>query len=136
MNPAGTAPEWNRTNYAGYFQRSTTLASGTQDVSLGVTLKPSGILFVGCINNLPGRMSFAFVGGGGTATYGVWDVYNTTANAWYYATSLVFRQGASSAYQYSGVVSSFNADGFTITWTKGASAIDGETITVSYLVFR
>jgi hypothetical protein len=136
MNAAGTAPEWALGNFSGIFTRSTTTASGDQVIS-GLPFKPSAILFVGCISGLAGRMAVAFAGGGSAAFCGIWDAYNTLPNAWYYSgNGLIFRQGADSGHEYTGVISSISSDSFTITWTKAASAIEGETITVNYLMWR
>lgn len=120
----------------GSFTRSTTTASGTQAIT-GVGFKPKFIIFFATVTNVASRMSVGITDGtnGGCIT----DVNAGTGTANAYAASIqniFMRQGSDSAYSYYGSVQSMDDDGFTINWTKGATAVDGETITVRYLAGR
>jgi hypothetical protein len=50
--------------------------------------------------------------------------------------SILIRTGSGSTTNYVGTISSFDSDGFTVTWTKAASAVEGLTIVIKYLAFR
>lgn len=118
----------------GSFTRSTTDASGTQTIT-GVGFKPKAIAVLSVISAKAGRMSIGFSSGG--IHKGVYDVHNAVADSFSATDSLIhIRQASAGAASYTGVLQSFDNDGFTIAWTKGTSIVDGETITVQYLVFK
>lgn len=114
------------------FTRDISLASGTQAVT-GVGFKPRGIIF------LAGTSA-------GTANIGSWGVDDGTTHLsliWFNASSAngFATSAAASIYanpvagsNYQGYAQSFDADGFTISWTKGGTPTG--TLTVQAICFR
>jgi hypothetical protein len=113
-------------NYIGQFNYDMTTASGTYPVT-GVGFKPSAIIF------------FA----GSVDTDGSWGVANATDSKCIYDgrndgtyqrnQSAIMIDKAASDYQ-EGIVTSFDPDGFTITFTKNGSPTG--TMTVVYIAFK
>jgi hypothetical protein len=98
-------------------------ASGTQTVS-GVGFTPSLVLFIGCVSGSGNAFSLGIDNGGGaTASYciffsGAWGV--SSGNR-----SIVQVIGTGFQQSY---ISSFNSDGFVLTWTKTNSPTGTSTI--------
>jgi len=122
-------------HFVGTFTRSTTTATGTQEIT-GIGFTPKVIIFHACIHNGVGKNSWGL--DDNVTNICIWDNYQTTANTYAAseAASIRIRQGGSSAYEYYGTISTLDVDGFTISWTKGASSPNGETITVNYIAFK
>ncbi len=114
----------------GSFTRDTSLGSGTQAVT-GVGFKPSAVIFLAIVNAT--AQESAGIDDGTTHSC---IVDNTTASAdtWTYSTSNSILLLQSLTIEYDGYASSFDADGFTISWTK-VGAKTG-TATIFYLAFR
>lgn len=110
----------------GSFTRDMTTASGTQAVT-GVGFTPTAIIFFGA--------ETADV----EATWGI-DDGTTAKDVNKEATnfqndgsfSITIDEGSSNTYQ--GKINSFDADGFTITWTKGGAP--SGTLTANYLAIK
>lgn len=103
--------------FVGSFNRDVSTASGTQGVT-GVGFKPRFVIVYTTINGATGIGSWGFstVSTGG----GIHDTYNDTVNT-YSGNSGVIDMTFAAGATYNGVLSSFDTDGFTITWTKGGS---------------
>lgn len=129
-NADGTAPEWSTGIKIGTFTRDTSLASGTQAIT-GVGFKPSHVIFLANTFNTP-EASVGF--DSGTIAYELDSYGAVVAGNWLIHSfgSIFLLQGDSIF--YSGRISSFDTDGFTITWTKtGAKTGTG---TIAYLACR
>ena len=111
----------------GSFTRDVSLASGDQAVT-GVGFAPVALVF------------FAQISGNDSGSWGVDD--GTTHICFYYEAGSTHDNDMASndasiwaepvnANTYKGIVKSLDSDGFTITWTKGASPTG--TLTVAYL---
>lgn len=111
----------------GSFTRDTATASGTQAIT-GVGFTPKAVIFLSVINST----SASSIGVDDGTTDGS---VNTLAAAWTFGTSgAAIDVIVSGTNQYQGSISSFDADGFTITWTKLNSPTG--TITSAYLALR
>jgi hypothetical protein len=118
----------------GSFTRSTTTATGTQAIT-GVGFQPTSIIFIA---NITSDEACSIGVDNLSATGSVGDLGNTTAGVWatLASVSILIRTGSGSTTNYVGTISSFDSDGFTVTWTKAASAVEGLTIVIKYLAFR
>jgi hypothetical protein len=113
----------------GSFTRDVSTATGSQAVT-GVGFKPKAVLF------------FAVVGASAVSSWGFSDG-STGKNAYsndngtggqFNVSSNAVLISVSSGNSYNGVVSSFDADGFTVGWTKSGSPTG--TATINYLALR
>jgi hypothetical protein len=119
----------------GTFTRNSGSASGTQAIT-GVGFRPSTIIFFAAID------SVSCQGIGFTdATNGrcVWidNVYGSGGAS--YAVAIYYlRTIAGNGASHTAVISSMDADGFTLNWTRTniGSGGTGNNITVNYLAFR
>jgi hypothetical protein len=112
----------------GSFTRDTSLASGTQAVT-GVGFKPSAIqCHSGFGNN--DKVSTGMDDG----TTAVSLSRHATPAYWQTSAGSSFRMTTGGADDYAGKVTSFDADGFTITWTKTGSPTG--TASLRYMAFR
>lgn len=106
--------------FVGVFNRDTSLASGTQAVT-GVGFQPKSVVFITGTGAVAGVMSWGFGADDGNADRSWADNNNNTASG--YSSSdtncinALFGGGAS----YAGNIQSYDADGFTISWTKTGS---------------
>jgi hypothetical protein len=110
----------------GSFTRDTATASGNQAVT-GVGFLPSAVIFFA---NQAGSSETSWGMDDGSTPRSVYDD-NPTSGGTYTSVnqSILLQQGSGN--HYDGVVTSLDADGFTIAWTK-VSAPTG-TVTVNYL---
>jgi hypothetical protein len=129
----GTNAVWvGNLYYVVSFTRDMTTASGTQSVT-GIGFKPKAANFNSAVN------------GSNTISYGFDD--GTTSESWisviqgglptYYGesgNSIHYDPNGGDANTYRGKISSMDADGFTITWTKVGSPTG--TIRVYGLIYR
>jgi hypothetical protein len=129
MNAAGTAPEWA----AGVKMISSSINTANASASVGYTgvgFKPSSIIALAIIN----VTSEVCIGMGDATSRAVVTNYNAgSAGAWAYDTSLVYLV-ETAANTYIGDLASFDADGFTINWTKNGSP--SGTALLFFLCFR
>jgi hypothetical protein len=126
-NAAGTAPEWATGIKLGSFTRDVSAASGTQSIT-GVGFKPSHVIFMVGINTLS---SFVGVDNGTIRAYA--GVYGPTQVVGETASLLLL--DATAANGQSGLITTLDADGFTISWTK-LGAMGASLKTISYLAWR
>lgn len=103
----------------GSFTRDVSTASGTQAIT-GVGFKPKAIMVVSAISGGASRGSIGYADG--SAAGCLYNAHNTSANQWGPATNMIFLDSGGGA-NYKGDISSFDADGFTINWTKTGSPV-------------
>lgn len=129
VNAAGAAPEWVVGMKIGAFSIDTATATGTQAVA-GVGFKPSHVIFLALIN----VTSQASIGiDDGTTAQSLADYTAITADTWSTDPfSIVLIQGAGN--KYTGKISSLDANGFTISWTKTGAKTG--TAKIYYLALR
>lgn len=128
MNAAGSAPEWSSGIKIGNFTYNTATASGTHAVS-GIGFKPSNVFFLVTVNDTS-EISLGF--DNMSAPYSVY--YGFEGNAvWRHTNTAIMLYQASGIY-YTGAITTFGTDGFTITWAKGGAKTG--TARVIYLAFR
>ncbi|KKL09558.1 hypothetical protein LCGC14_2564660, partial [marine sediment metagenome] len=97
----------------GSFTRDTSLAAGSQVVT-GVGFKPVGIIF---FSGQQSTAEFSIGLDDGSTSLGWGDRHPITADIWFRLTSDAIIDFETSSFQYYGRISSFDADGFTISWT-------------------
>jgi hypothetical protein len=125
MNAAGTAPEWARG--IGIIGATRDYAAASGDVSYtGFGFKPSALIIIAA-DNATAAMSFGFAVA--TAGYGILQLYTGVC----YAGGVVDMQNAASVGQ-GAAWKSYDADGFTLTWTKTGSPTG--TIALKIIAFR
>jgi hypothetical protein len=128
-NSGGTAPEWAIGYKIGTLTRA--MAGDSGDVSYtGCGFKPSYIVFLSQSNS--GSISIGF--DNGTNKYAV-TVWGKTVP--YYSSSAVLSISLmeSTEKMQTGVIKTFDTDGFTITWTKTGSPATADG-TIFYMAFR
>lgn len=103
----------------GTFTRDSSIASGNQSIT-GVGFKPFALLInSGASGSIPAA---SWGASDGTAANDVCQVQLSGGNMAYTAGVLVYYE-ESGISLYTGSISSFDADGFTITWTKFGSPV-------------
>ena len=127
MNAAGNAPEWATGNFVGTFTRDVAAATGNVSYT-GVGFKPSAIIFfVNITATVKASFGFNKIGVAlvialqGDSTWGQWAGYSI----------FILTDGSN---WHAGVIASFDADGFTITWTKTGAKTG--TANIYYMAFR
>ncbi len=115
----------------GSFTRDVSVASGTQAIT-GVGFKPSSVIFSANIGTTPAASWDGFDDGTVHTTmadysFGSADTYNVYTDR---SIELITAAGK----EYSGLISSIDSDGFTITWTKTSTPTG--TATIIYMAFR
>lgn len=138
-----TSEEWqvshNATTFArigsqaktGNFTRDTSTATGTQAVT-GVGFKPIAAVFFATQDSTAGEASWGMDAGSGPNS--ILDNYSSTANSYANGSVSIYDQESTTTNNYQGTVSSFDNDGFTISWTKAGSPTG--TLKISYIVWR
>jgi hypothetical protein len=113
---------------AGAFSRDISLATGTQAVT-GLGFKPSSIQF------------FSNVGNGNKVSFGYDDGTNIggisrhdTPNFWQSSQNYSIRGTTGGADDYTGLIQSFDTDGFTISWIKTGTPTG--TMSVFFTAFK
>ena len=115
----------------GSFTRDTSVASGTQAVT-GVGFKAKVVVFL---------MQHAATAGASigvdnaTTVFSIINNHNGTANTWNNSGAESIFDVQSGTLDYRGHISTMDADGFTISWTRTGTTPSG-TITVYYLALR
>jgi len=130
VNAGATAPEWANGMKSGATSIDSATASGTQAIT-GVGFKPSYVIFqLG--GGATAEMSLGF--DNGTSYYCTYDNHTITADSWERSSTYSIAAVQGSGITYTGLISSLDADGFTITWTKTGAKTG--TIYLRYLAFR
>lgn len=115
---------------SGNFSRDMTAASSSQSVT-GVGFKPTFIIFIGAKSSSSTALSFGFDAGGAnqTSIYG-----NGTAGNFVDDPNASIRVDEGGGARQTADLSTFDSDGFTVSWTKTGSP--SGTATVQYIAFR
>lgn len=118
--------------------RSTSIDSGIQEIT-GVGFKPTMILLIATVTGSAGKMSIGVAES--TRNYMIFDIHNSTPNAYQSsgALSIAVRESGASPYDarsYYGKVTEFKNDGFILDWTKGANIVGGDTISITAICFK
>uniref|UniRef100_A0A6M3KB96 Uncharacterized protein n=1 Tax=viral metagenome TaxID=1070528 RepID=A0A6M3KB96_9ZZZZ len=119
MNAAATAPEWAKGLKVGSLTRN--MISGSGDVAYtGVGFKPGSIIFIACVN-ASSQFSIGF--DDATTHTAILDnsIDADAANTWSAtaSSSIHLCTGVAGIVFQTAIVKTFDADGFTLTWTKG-----------------
>jgi hypothetical protein len=129
MNAAGTAPQW--ANGMKVIMTTRALDGATADVAYtGVGFKPSGLVAIATIDGAD-KLSVGFYGGGVNACIGQYGAITYQANIGF----LIIYDNAPDKYQTASV-KSFDADGLTVTWTRGPGGSAAGTIKFALMCFR
>ena len=128
--PDGTTQTTATQYKVGGFTRDLTLAAGTQAVT-GVGFAPKAIFFMASVGGVPGRTSWGI--SDGTTSRVLFDHHPTYANSFNLSTVPIYLTEVNGVDSY-GALSSFDSDGFTISWTKIGSPTG--TATIFYMAFR
>lgn len=131
MNAAGTAPEWATGIKVGTFTRDTAAANGNVSIT-GTGFKPSLVVFLAVVS---GTSEVSIGRDDGATANCLINNHIVAAGAWIPSgggASIYFKQAAAEyALAY---ISSMDADGFTLAWTKTAGKTG--TGTIYYIAFR
>ena len=114
----------------GAFTRDLTLAAGTQAVT-GVGFAPQAIFFMASVGGVPGRTSWGI--SDGTTSRALFDHHPTYADSFNLTAIPIYLVESPGVDSY-GALSSFDSDGFTISWTKAGSPTG--TATIFYIAFK
>lgn len=130
VNAAGNGLEFSAGIKLFTFTRDTSTASG--DVAYtGIGFKPSHAIFMAV---KPGFSPFSIGFDSQAAHYAIGDGNGYTSLAWYNNAAQSIYLITTGSISYYGKVKSWDADGFTITWTKVGAAAG--TATIYALLFR
>lgn len=126
----GGIPAWTTLPVAvGSFTRDTTIASGTQAVT-GLTFTPRAVIFLG-IQNSSREMSIGLDMQSASAV--IIDDPNSAGTYTQDDVNSIYDY-ESVGNTYTGEISSFESNGFTVTWTKTGTPTG--TYNIKYLAFR
>ena len=130
MNAAGTAPEWASGIKIGTFTRDTAADSG--DVAFtSIGFKPSCVIFFASEPTVAGNYSYGF--DDGTTHLYMQGVYSAAGKQAVGSGQSIYMQQDGTKYT-TGLIKTFDANGFTITWTKNSTPSGNSTI--MYLALR
>lgn len=117
VNSGATDLEWatNLNVKTGLFSRDISTATGTQAIT-GIGFTPKVVIAFSAITGAVGNMSMGFFD---TTSRSISDEYQGTPDTYSGRNYGVFMYLSTG--QYGGTLSSFDADGFTISWTKFGS---------------
>lgn len=132
VNAAGTLAEWAIGIKLLSFTRDISTANGTQAVT-GVGFKPSHAIFITAVASTPSDLSSIGIDNS-TIQAALTNYNNINAGQWYLNTGGSVVVTLSSGNIYSGKVTTWGADGCTITWVKTGSPTG--TIAIYGLFFR
>lgn len=113
----------------GSFAKDTADASGNQSIT-GVGFKPKGILIFSMVL---GTTQVSWGMSDGTDSRGVYNDDATSDGTYTFSGSMCITASQGGAVYYEGAISSFDSDGFTLSWTKTGAKVGN--LTVMYLVF-
>ena len=117
------------------FNRAMDAASGNVAYT-GLGFTPSAIMFLGGVVNSSIITYCGFQGVVGTAdAFCVFDYHGVTANTQYTTAGAVVTLAEATGKTQEAYVKSYDADGFTLTWTRTGTTSAG-TATISYIAFR
>lgn len=127
MNAGATAPEWAVGMKIVSFTRDLSSAGGDQSIT-GVGFKGSHAIFLSTLDNSTLIANIGLDDGvsPGRLTY--------SGSSWWVITGTSLMGYVASGTYQSGLVSSWDADGFTITWTKAGSPTG--TFEIHAIIFR
>ena len=139
MNSGATAPEWVTVastalqSKVGEFNYIVDTASGTQAIT-GVGFQPTALwIFAGPDRGITPPPVFG--GTDGTTMGNVASIHATAANLWDANTANLIDVEISAGNTATAVLTTFDADGFTLTWTKTGSP-PTQTILINYWAVR
>jgi len=130
MNAGATAPEWAQGLKIGTFTRDLAAASGDVGYT-GVGFKPAIVIFLASEASVVGATSWGF--SNGTVHYYMQADFTVAGAFAISAAFCIFIQEDATNFQRA-FIKSMDADGFTLTWEKGATPTG--TISVVYLAIR
>lgn len=116
--------------FVGTFSRDVSTATGTQAVT-GVGFTPRALIVFGTIASVGGIASWGM--SDGSTDTAIYDNGTSSTDTYAQSANLALIQTAVGSF-YEGVVDSFDADGFTIGWTKNGTPTG--TAVFSYLAIR
>ena len=114
------------------FTRDMSIASGTQVVT-GVGFRPSHIIFQCSVDGGVGRMSIGFQDNAFIVRC-ISDFENVGAGQWSPINGNSISANLNVTTGYNGFASSYDIDGFTITWTKVMSPTG--TLNIQFMAFK
>lgn len=104
--------------YSGYLNIDSATATGTQAIT-GVGFTPQVIIIFG--GNAGVGVGSASWGLDDGTSHVIYDQHQIAANTYKVSTSIAIYDVHSSGNTYTGIINSFDSDGFTIGWTKTGS---------------
>lgn len=113
------------------FTRDTSLASGAQAVT-GVGFTPRVVIFLSGLVTGTAQISMGM--DDGTTPSCLYNNQNSSVNTWGLGITFSIEFIQSGTADYQGKITSFGADGFTVTWTK--TGVTSGTNTIAALCFR
>jgi len=129
VNADGDGQDWAVGIKNGSISRDTATATGTQAIT-GVGFKPSAVIFIAVV---PGTSEVSIGFDNGTINDCIYNYYSTAPGDWYGGAFSIFLS-QTDPINYGGMISSLDADGFTISWTKTGAKTG--TATIQYIAFR
>jgi len=135
LHSTGVLPEWQGTWFkAGTFSRVMSVGSGNVAYT-GIGFKPKAIIFLGNVQNGGTQTSSVGFSDGSVNICLVNEAIAANNVAFATTTSAIYLfDDAGSANSNGAVIASFDADGFTLTWTKAGTPTN--TANCGYLAFR
>ena len=136
-NGAGAAPTFQAAGggssfFQGSFTRDVSTASGTQAIT-GVGFEPDFIIFFSGITSSSAQ-SWSMAGQSGNTKMVIWDNHVVSADTYQTRTDYAVGILTGVSDNYLGNVSTWDADGFTMTWTKAGSPTG--TAIIGYLAIK
>ena len=125
----GTAAGGVARFFSGSATRDTSVSSGTQAIT-GVGFTPKAVLFFVAQS---GADELSVGLDDGTTNNSFYDANDTVAGTWNTSGNAIHDRETATA-EYTGVLSSMDTDGFTITWTRTGSPTG--TLDITYLAMR
>jgi hypothetical protein len=131
MNAGATAPAWHQGIVSGVLTRAMDAATANV-ATTGLGFKPSAILFSGAkVSSLIGSyFGFAVL----ETTHFVMAGWPGVTNYYASGSYCIMLAEATDKYQ-TATVASFDADGFTLAWTRNGATAGGNA-TIGYIAFR
>ena len=131
MNAGATAPEWAKGLKVGTFTYNMNEASGNKAIT-GVGFKGGALICFASIQDTPYAWSAGFSDG---ATHGS-IVKQVQATVVMQVSGVLINIGKTSGESQTAVLSSFDADGFTLAFTKTGAYAGADAMTVKWFVLR
>jgi hypothetical protein len=131
MNAAGTTPEYAVPYKIGMFTRAMD-AAGADVAYTGVGFKPSVVIFLASLAGKSTGVGFD----SSVARYMAFAHLNGATPSHDYSSSVAIMALEDGSKLQGGAIKTMDADGFTITWTKGSTPTGGVNATIIYLALR